>query len=201
MTAKAAAKPPIFLIICIVVGIIIAFRSCSFGSFGSRPLEWSVELNRDDAFTIATVVLAHGRVTGCGDLEVTKQYGTLKEIDVRCGDGRTHSLQWSPVFKVDGSIPKVDTWDHTNLAELNCVRDENGKWLPAWIDIGNAAKAAEEQSKRTGKVVRLYRASSTIYGVTQKNGDGTWRTIYAMDRLTGRDKDERRGCELAEDES
>lgn len=196
MSAQNAqnAKAPIGLIIVLLVIIVIAFRSCS--PF-ERDLEWSVALDRDDAFTIATVILGQGKVRGCGDLKVTQVYGTLPEVMVKCGDGREHSLSWHPVFKIDGKTPDHLVWQRPSLEGLYCVKDETGKWHAAYIESDNAIAYAIEQSAKTAKPTRIYRSDSTIYGKTELKEDGTWRAVLSYDRLE--DPDERRGCELSEE--
>jgi len=62
-----------------------------------------VELSDDDAFTVAVHALAIAKITGCGDLEITSQLG--HDINVRCGDGRIHTITNGPAtLKVDGKI-------------------------------------------------------------------------------------------------
>lgn len=194
MTAQnpPSAKAPIGLIIILIVIVVIAFKSCS--PF-KRDLEWSVPLDKDDAFTIASVILGQGKVTGCGDLEVTRVYAVSKQVTVKCGDGREHDLQWYPVFRIDGSTPDHLVWDRPSLEGLYCVKDETGKWHAAYIDADKAIAYAEAQSLKTGESARIYRSDSTIYGKTEKKDDGTWRAILSYDHLE--DPDERKGCEIS----
>lgn len=186
------ANASVGLIIVLLVIVVIAFRSCS--PF-QRDLEWSVALDKDDAFTIATVILGQGKVRGCGDLQVTHVYGLSPEVSVKCGDGREHSLSWHPVFKVDGKTPDHLVWERPSLEGLYCVKDETGKWHAAYIESDKAIAYATAQSTKTGTPARIYRSDSTIYGETAKKDDGTWQATLSYDHLE--DPDERRGCELS----
>lgn len=186
------AKAPVGLIIILVVIVIIAIKSCS--PF-KRDLEWSVPLDRDDAFTIASVILGQGKVRGCGDLVVTHVYALSKEVSVKCGSGRSYGLTWYPVFKIDGKTPDDLVWDRPRLEGLYCVKDETGKWQAAYIESDKVIAYATAQSAKTGTSTRIYRSDSTIYGETIKNDDGSWRAILSLDHLE--DPDERRGCELS----
>ncbi len=187
------AKAPVGLIIAAIVIIVIALKSCSLFK---RDLEWRVRLDKDDAFTIASVILGQGKVRGCGDLEVTSVYSS-PEISVRCGNRSSYNLEWYPVFKIDGRTPDHLVWDRPRFESLYCVKAENGNWDAAYIESDKAVAYAKSQSARTGRATRIYRSDSTIYGETSQNEDGSWRASLAFDRLEN--PDERRGCELSEE--
>jgi len=196
MTAQnpTNAKAPIGLIIILIVVIVIAFKGCL--SF-DRDLVWSVPLDKDDAFTISSVILGQSKVEGCGDLEVTHVSSLSKEVTVKCGDGREHRLEWHPVFKVDGRTPDHLVWDRPSLEKLYCVKDEAGKWHAAYIDSDKAIAYVEALSTKTGTPARIYRSDSAVYGVTSITTDGKWAAMLNYDRLV--DTDERRGCEITDD--
>lgn len=187
-------KAPIGLIIILIVSVVIAIKSCT--PF-KRDLVWSVPLDKDDAFTISSVILGQGKIRGCGDLQVTHVYASSKVVTVKCGNGREHSLQWHPVFKIDGRTPDHLVWDRPSLEGLYCVKDEYGKWHAAYIESDKAIAYVTAQSEKTGVPARIYRSDSTIYGLTQKTKDGKWRAILGYDHLE--DPDERRGCEISEE--
>lgn len=181
-----------FLLLVVAIGVMMAFRSCT-----KRDLEWTVNLDRDDAFTIASVILGQGQVRGCGDLEVTSVFSRSKEVAVKCGNGRSHTLTWFPVFKIDGRTPDRLVWDQPSLQRLFCVKNDSGSWHAAYLEPEKAIAYAEAQSVRTGSATRIYRSDNLFYGETKKLADGTWRTDLTLDTL--KNADERRGCELLEE--
>ena len=167
---------------------------------GREEPYFDVYLSDSDAFTVASLVLTEGRVRGCGDFKVVRQFPRSKSIYVECNDGTTkteHEVKFFPSFRVDGRETTANAWDRRWLQGLYCVKSPDGKWDKAFIKLDDARDRAEELSTAADKESHIYSTgedSKYYWQSFKRSTDAKWSVTIPQDEV--RDEDLRVGCEL-----
>jgi hypothetical protein len=163
------------LIVLIVAGAYNWFTS------GSREPSLYVTLSDDDAFTLASMILARGRVTGCGDLRVVGQ-SPGRAIRVECGRDDTveeYRVTYYPDFEVDfrpvadrGSMSGL--MNEERIARIHCVQYPDGSWEKSYLRETDALRRAEEISIELNESAAVFYGYDGSWARMGDDGDGTW---------------------------
>ncbi len=176
-----------FLFVALLIG-----GAYNWLTAGSREPDLSVPLADEDAFTLASTILARGKVTGCGDFRVVSQsFGGV--IRVECGRGKTakeHRISYFPDFEVDWE-PVADRnsmsglLNEERLARIHCVQLPDGTWDKAYLRESDALRRAEEMSAELKKGATVFHGYDGTWVRMGDDGDGTWSMDsgkYKMDK-------------------
>lgn len=148
---------------------------------GSREPSLSVAFSDDDAFTMATMILARGNVTGCGDLRVVSQ-SPGRSIRVACGSGDSveeYRVSYFPDFEVDFK-PVADRssmsslMNEERLARIHCVQFPDGTWEKSYLREMDAMRRAEEISTEMNEGATVFYGYDGSWAQMGDDGDGTW---------------------------
>lgn len=179
--------------IAILASFLIALSACK-----DQPPLWSVEIEENDAITIASVALSRGKIRGCGEVNIVSQSPLSKIISVECFNGKSrknHEIGYAPYLKVDGiRVDYNNPWEEMGLSTMYCVKLPNGKWDKAFMDMEDARRRTVKLSIEHKMPVRFYVSDGNYYWESFQNSAGVWMTSVPTDEV--RNKDERRGCEL-----
>ena len=156
-----------------VIAVALAFTTTySLVTSGSREPSLTLNLSDDDAFTLASIILARGKVLSCGDMRVVGQL--RRTIQVECGHGdraREFSVTYYPDFEVDfepvaNRTTFAGIMDEERLTRIYCVQYPDGSWEKSYLRESDARRRAEEISKE------LNAAATVFYGY-----EGTWARV------------------------
>jgi hypothetical protein len=147
---------------------------------GSREPSLTVNLSDDDAFTLASMILARGKVLGCGDMRVVGQL--QRTIKVECGHGdrvREFSVTYYPDFEVDFE-PVADRttfagiMDEERLARIHCVQYPDGSWEKSYLRESDARRRAEEISNELNAAATVFYGYEGTWAQVGTDGAGNW---------------------------
>lgn len=165
----------IFLIVLTIAGIYNWITS------GSRKPSLSVNFSDADAFTMASMILARGKVTGCGDLRVISQ-SPGRAIRVECGSGESvkeYRISYFPDFEIDFK-PVADRnsmsglMNEERLARIHCVRFPDGTWEKSYLREMDAMRRAEKISAEMNEGATVFYGYNGSWAQIGDDGDGTW---------------------------
>lgn len=148
---------------------------------GRREPSLLVALSDQDAFTMASLILARGKVTGCGDLRVLSQFPG-RSIRVECGSGdssRKYRVSYYPDFEVDykpvadrGSVSGL--MNEERLARIHCVQFPDGTWEKSYLRETDALRRAQEISAELNKGATVFYGYNGSWARMGDDGDGNW---------------------------
>lgn len=138
-------------------------------------------LSEADAFTMASIILARGDVTGCGDLRIVSQ-SPGRAIRVECGTGESikkYRVSYYPDFEIDFR-PVSDRsslsglMNEERLARIHCVQFPDGTWEKSYLREMDAMRRAEEISAELNKGATVFYGYDGSWAQMGDDGDGTW---------------------------
>lgn len=164
----------------IVVVVMIA-AAYNWVTSGSHEPSLSLNLSDDDAFTLASMILSRGKVSGCGDMRVVGQSpGRTIQVECRRGDTvRQYRVTYYPDFEVDFE-PIADRtsisglMEEERLARIHCVQYPDGSWEKSYLRESDALRRAEEISIELNEGATVFYGYDGSWARLGNDGDGTW---------------------------